>query len=171
RVGIRLGKPLAEEVVGDVDAIELERVLVERASEALGTPFGRGRSIAALHRAGRLGHEIVEAEPARWRVRYPVLVEGRADFVRRGVDDRRLGGDADTLGQRADLEADVLLERAADADAQSLERDRLEPGQLEADVVGARRQVADPIAAAVGGDRRLRARNVRPGDADGYARS
>ena len=89
------------------------------------------------------------------------------------VDERRsLAGDLDHLGQRADAQLRVELERAAEHDADVRPLDLREAGQLEPDGVAARHEVGrDELPVGVGDERpdlaevRLVVTTVTPGNA------
>ncbi len=169
RVGIWIGEPLAPVVVGDVDAVELKGVFVERAAEALGPPLRIDAAVAAFHRPGSLRHEIVKAIAARRRVLDPIFVERRADFAGGRVNNRTFAGHGERFRQLSDVERHIMLEGAADVDAKALDRNAFEAGELERQRVYSRRHVGKPVAARLGRDCCLRAWDVRTGHADRHS--
>ncbi len=85
------------------------------------------------------------------------------------IDQRRVGGDGDRLGQRADAQRDVDHRRLAGAQRHAGLLELLEALQLRRDAVGAERQQRRAIQAAFIGDDHALVAGVDVGDGHGDA--
>ena len=89
---------------------------------------------------------VAEETPRRDRRRAKQLAFD-VDHARRPVrlDHRRLAGDGDGLGERADLQIDIDRERQPGAHDEPFAPDRRKPLQLGRQGIGARRQIEQPV--------------------------
>ena len=96
-------------------------------------------------RRGDRREEGVAAEDRQ--VLQRLLVERRRLRRAGALDERRLAGDGDLLGDRADLEREVEHGRLLRADAEAFRSSVLKPGQRDADRVGARQHAGKRVLA------------------------
>ena len=148
------GEDVAAERVGDVGAIEA------RASFGSGQFLRGGIDVDARHHEPRVLEPPVRRHRHRGQ-RLIVDIDRQAGALR--IDDRRLAGDGHGLGDRSDPQRDVDLSHRVETNRLFAD-DRLESGQLGADVVDRRRQVGDaehPLRVGDGGEL---AQRFRAGD-------
>ena len=129
-----IGVVVAEKLVPD-DAVELDQLLSAAAVVARAGGRGSADGVAAdveLRRreAGHQAGQAANAAAVR-QVVHLLVVPVDADGRRLQVDDRRVADDGDLLGQRVDPHRAVDGHRRADFDADAVDVQRLEPGQLE----------------------------------------
>ena len=143
--------------IAGVDAVEVEAIRDARAA-------AEGRAVVD---AGRVV-EQVGGEASERQVRKRLLADVVVGLGGADVDDRRLGGNLDGVGQAAHLEAEVDRGGLADRDRDRLDLARLEAGERRLDRVAAgldRGEAVAAVAVADGGDGAARA-----GEGDGGAR-
>ena len=149
---------------GRVDAFHLGLVLgVEpiRAEAALRAGV-RSADVEHAHlHARRLRHRRPDVARVR-NLGQQLLREVGAHRRRRGVDNRRVAGHGDGFLQRGDLHLHVDGERLVDHDAHVLPLHLLEAGEIEVDLIDARRQRQESVRTISAGHLHLRLNEGRP---------